>query len=233
MACIHPICENRRQPSTSASCPPRFEICDTVVHRFKKIKLGLLTPLLLFSLARAAFPVNVSAQLLNRAEVGGGWAHSTGNSGTDGLNLAGALRFTPKVSIAADYDALWDNSRIGIFELTQVGAVTSKTHLQNLLFGPRIFFSTAQIRKYKFIPFGEAQFGMSHINSKIESVSMPSVETSDTAFSWLLGGGADYRFSGRWSGRFRLGFLRTHFADTGQSRLRFSIGIAYTFRSTE
>ena len=233
MVCIRSIRVNRRQVSTSTSCPALFSISDTVVRQSRIIKWRLLLPMLLFSMTIAAFPVSMSAQLLNRVEAGGGWAHSTGNFGTDGFNFAGAFRFTPKVSVGADYDTLWDNSRIGIFDVTQIGAVTSKTHLQNLLFGPRIFFSTTQIRKYRFIPFGEAQFGMSHLNSKIESVSMPSLETSDTAFSWLLGAGADYRFSSRWSGRARLGFLRTHFAETGQSRLRFSIGVAYTFGGTE
>jgi hypothetical protein len=217
---------NCRQLNTSRSCPAQF-------HESRSIKSELLLPLLLFAALGAAFPANVSAQLLNRVEVGGGWAHSTGNFGTDGFNFAGAFRFAPKVSVGADYDTLWDNSRIGTFEITQIGAVTSKSHLQNLLFGPRIFFSTAQIAKYKFIPFGEAQFGLSHINSKIESVSIPSVESSDTAFSWLLGGGGDYRFNSRWSGRFRLGFLRTHFAEVGQSRLRFSVGVAYAFGGTE
>jgi outer membrane protein OmpA-like peptidoglycan-associated protein len=45
----------------------------------------------------------------------------------------------------------------------------------------------------------------------------------------MFGGGADYRLSPHWVGRFKVDFLRTHFADTGQSRLRFSFGIAYTF----
>lgn len=228
MACIHAICR-----STSHSRRQTFSICDTVLCQFRKLKSELLLPLLLSSLTMAILPLNLSAQFLNRVEAGGGWAHATGNSGTDGFNFAGAFRFTPKVSVGVDYDTMWDNSRIGIFETTPVGAVTSKTHLQNLLFGPRIFFSSAQIKKYRFIPFGEAQFGFSHINSQLDSVSMPSMSTSDTAFSWMLGGGADYRFSSRWSGRAKLDLLRTHFTDTGQSRLRFVIGVAYTFGGKE
>ena len=45
----------------------------------------------------------------------------------------------------------------------------------------------------------------------------------------MVGGGADYRLSPHWVARFKLDFLRTHFADTGQSRLRLIFGVAYTF----
>ena len=45
----------------------------------------------------------------------------------------------------------------------------------------------------------------------------------------MVGGGADYRLASHWMGRFKVDFLRTHFADTGQSRVRLGFGIAYTF----
>ena len=45
----------------------------------------------------------------------------------------------------------------------------------------------------------------------------------------MVGGGADYRLASHWVGRFKIDFLRTHFADTGQSRVRLGLGIAYTF----
>ena len=50
-----------------------------------------------------------------------------------------------------------------------------------------------------------------------------------THFHGCSGGGADYRLSPHWVGRFNVDFLRTHFADSGQSRIRLGIGIAYTF----
>jgi outer membrane protein OmpA-like peptidoglycan-associated protein len=46
----------------------------------------------------------------------------------------------------------------------------------------------------------------------------------------MVGGGVDYRLSPHWVARFKLDFLRTHFSDTGQARLRSTFGIAYTFR---
>ena len=45
----------------------------------------------------------------------------------------------------------------------------------------------------------------------------------------MVGGGADYRLTSHWVARIKLDFLRTHFADTGQSRVRLGLGIAYTF----
>src|SRR5947209_7881507 len=84
-----------------------------------------------------AVPPNAAAQGL---EAAAGWTHITGNFGTDGFNFGAGWNFSPKVLVAADYDTAWDNSRIGTFDITSVGAVTSKSHLQDFMFGPRIFF---------------------------------------------------------------------------------------------
>ncbi len=169
-----------------------------------------------------------------RFELNGGYAHISGNQGVDGFTLGGAMFFSHRVSIAADYDTAWDTSQIGIFETTQTGVVVSKSHLQNILFGPRIFFPGAFKTKDKHIallmPFAEAEFGVSHLSSNLENPTLAiNQSNSDNAFSWMLGGGADYRFSPHWVGRFNLDLLRTHFSDEGQSRLRLVLGVAYTF----
>lgn len=194
----------------------------------KKLNFRLLLPTLL--LCCLALPAKTSAQGL---ELAGGWTHITGNQGTDGFNFGAGWNFTNKVLIAADYDTAWDNSRIGTFELTSIGAITSKSHLQNWMFGPRIFFASAEVRKHTFHTFAEAEFGFSHLKSRISQPTLPDISTSDTAFSWMLGGGADYDISPHWTARGKLDFLRTHFADTGQSRLRLAIGVAYTFGGRE
>jgi opacity protein-like surface antigen len=166
-------------------------------------------------------------------ELNGGWAHVTGNFGTDGFNVGAAWFFTPKVSLAADYDDTWDSTTLSTFAFTQVGAIAVHSHLQNLLFGPRIFFSTGWTDKHKLIPFGEAQFGFSDLNQRVQQVNMPTVSASDKEFAWMLGGGVDYLFTPHWSGRANLDFLRTHFASEGQSHLRFVLGITYTFGSRQ
>jgi outer membrane protein OmpA-like peptidoglycan-associated protein/opacity protein-like surface antigen len=188
-------------------------------------KLRILSLLLL------AFPLFVSAQKL---EVGGGYTHTSGDGGLDGFDIGAAAWITNRVSLAVNYDTGWDTSQLGAFELTQTGAVVSKNHLQNLLGGPRIAFpGTLKLKEShlaRLWPFVEVQLGFSHLSSSIEAPTTGgSQSASDNAFSWLLGGGADYRLSPHWVGRFNVDFLRTHFSDSGQSRLRLGIGIAYTF----
>jgi outer membrane protein OmpA-like peptidoglycan-associated protein len=167
-------------------------------------------------------------------ELNGGYAHISGDGGMDGFNVGAAVWLTPRISIGAEYDGVWDTSHIGTFELTSTGTIISKSHLQDFVIGPRIFFpgllKSKEQHISRLLPFVETQFGASHISSRLEDpVQMTSQSASDNAFTWLLGGGSDYRFSGHWYGRAKVDFERTHFADEGQSRLRFVLGIAYTF----
>jgi opacity protein-like surface antigen len=201
-----------------------------MLTRFLLASTGRFFPvaLLLFFLAAIALPPTSSGQGL---EVGGGWAHVTGGFGTDGFNVRGAWFFTKRVSISADYDSSWDSSTLGTFTFSNTGAIAVDSHLQNVLFGPRIFFSTKWTDEHKLNPFGEAEFGVSHLSQTVNQVNAPSVSASDTAFTWMLGGGVDYRLSSHFSARGNLDFLRTHFASQGQSRLRLVLGINYTFGS--
>jgi len=185
----------------------------------------------MFALLLLAFPLLVSAQKL---EVSGGYTHTSGDGGLDGFNIGAAAWITNRISLAVDYDTGWDTSHLGVFELTQTGAVITKSHLQNFIGGPRISFpGTLKVKEShlaRLWPFVEAQIGMSHLSSSIEAPTTGGNQSaSDNAFSWLLGGGADYRLSPHWVGRFNVDFLRTHFADSGQSRIRLGLGIAYTF----
>ena len=164
-------------------------------------------------------------------EVGGGWAHVTGNFGTDGFDVGAAWWFTKRVTIAGDYDSSWDTTSLSNFAFTQIGSIAVKSHLQNALVGPRIFFTTKWSEKHKLNLFGEAQFGISHLNQEVSQVNMPTISASDSAFSWMLGGGADYLFNPHWSGRANLDFLRTHLANQAQGHLRLVLGVRYTFGS--
>jgi opacity protein-like surface antigen len=172
---------------------------------------------------------HASAQNL---EFMGGWAHSTGDFGLDGLDAGVAAMFTSRVGLAFNFDSMWDTSKIGTFELTSVGQTVVKNFMEDGLIGPRVFFAQKKIKKkYVLSPFGEAQFGESYLSTTIQQQQTGLNQTaSDTAFSWMLGGGVDYVVAGHWSVRGNLDFLRTHFSDTGQSRLRFVLGVAYTLR---
>jgi len=176
-------------------------------------------------------PLVASAQSM---EFSGGYTHISGDGGLDGFRIGTAAWFTQRVSLAFDYDTAWDTSHLGVFELTQTGLVVSKSHLQDYLVGPRISFpgvlKQKQTHMPRLWPFGEVQIGFSHLSSSLVNPSTSNSQSgSDNAFSWMLGGGADYRLSPHWVGRFKVDLLRTHFSDTGQTRVRLSLGVAYTF----
>jgi opacity protein-like surface antigen len=184
----------------------------------------LVIPVLLF-----LFSTPSRAQKL---EVGGGWAHVTSNFGVDGFNAGADYWFTPRVSGVFSYDDTWNTSNIGNFELTSIGQIAIKSHLENYLFGPRIAFAKQNIKKYQFIPFAEVQIGGTYLRSEVQEPSTGIKRTaSDNGFSWMLGGGADYVLSSHWAARANLDFLRTHLANAGQSQLRLVIGVAYSFQS--
>ena len=184
--------------------------------------------------ALVVFAIILCSGLISRAnaqglELSGGWAHATQDFGVDGFDLGAALWFNRRVAVGVNYDNTYDTTRVGSFELTSVGEISVKSHLQNFLVGPRIFFGHKKIKKYTISPFAELQFGASHLNTTISQVANPDQSASDSAFTWMIGGGADYVLSSHWAARGNLDLLRTHFANTGQSRLRFVLGIAYTF----
>jgi opacity protein-like surface antigen len=191
--------------------------------KFKQSYLPAVACAILLSIC---LPASAKAQGL---ELGGGYVHNTGDFGLDGFDLSAAWFFSPSVSVAANYDGAYDTSRVGTFEFTSVGAIAAKSHIQDFLIGPRVYF--AQHRYDKLSPFGEAQFGVSHLKSTIQEGAQPSVSNSDSGFTWMLGGGADYKLANHWVARGELGLLRTHLVNEGQSRLRVGINIAYVFGS--
>ena len=220
----------RRTHGTDLQSIPERSAFSPVSRFSGALLLTAFLPSLIAVMTMAFLPQSISAQDL---ELAGGYAHVTQNFGTNGFDAGAAWWFTPKITLAANYDGTWNTSQIGVFQITNVGLLVSKTHLQTVLIGPRIFFLSPKIKKYKLGVFGETQYGVSHINSTFQQIPVASVSSSDTAFTWTLGGGADYPFTPHWSGRANVDFMRTHFAAAGQSRLRLVLGIAYTFGSRE
>lgn len=185
-------------------------------------------------------PAKSAAQGL---ELSGGWEHATSDFGVDGFNLGAAYFFQPRLAIAAQYDGMWDTSRVGTFEFTSVGAIVAQSHLQDFLVGPRFYFPVYTIndtknntgrrnrnrKVYRLYPFAEVQFGVSHLHQSIQEGTLPTATNSDSAFSWMLGGGVEYPLTDHFSARGNLDLLRTHLNASAQSRLRLGIGITYTF----
>jgi hypothetical protein len=183
----------------------------------------------------------------SNAGFSGGYNHISGYQGLNGFDVGAEVVAVRPVSIAFDYDGVWNNSNLGVFQISSVGLTTVKTHVQDWIVGPRIYFpgvfknksdakgpcGTSWGSLRSLMPFLEAQFGESHINSTLTSVGTRSNSASDTAFAWELGGGADVRLNPHWAFRAKLDLLRTHFSDTGQSHARLVLGLAYTIKPRE
>lgn len=150
----------------------------------------------------------------------------------DGFAAGASWSFAPRFSIAANYDDVWNTNRVGDFAFTTVGAIAAKSHQQDFLIGPRVFFSSFSIdRRNRILPFGEAQFGVTHLHQQIqEGVAVPA-SNSDTAFSWLLGGGVDYPINDHLMARGELELLRTHLNANPASHARIAISMVYSFGS--
>jgi opacity protein-like surface antigen len=168
-------------------------------------------------------PGGISAQ---GVELSGGWVHVTQDFGTDGFNVGLAVKFH-EIAIAGDYDMAWDTSSLSLLNFNTPGSTVVKSRLQNVLFGPRYFFVRDKFKN--LVPFAEAEFGVTHLHQDLDRTISGSQSGGDSAFSWMLGGGLEYRLAHGWAGRFRLDYLRSHLADLAQSRARIVLGIAYTF----
>lgn len=179
-------------------------------------------------------PYRASAQIFsdwqNHLEASGGYNHTTGDFGLNGFNVGTGYWLNRRISLNFEYDWTGKTSTLGLLSLTSIGHTAIKNRFQDWLIGPRIFFPKYEIKHHGFNPFVELRLGGSHLSEKISQVNVPSVSASGNSFAWTLGGGADYQFSSQWFGRADLAFLRTHFADSGQSRLRLVLGVGYTFR---
>jgi len=177
-----------------------------------------------------AISCQLNAQIIKNLEFTGGWSHLSGNNGLDGFNGGASVWFTRRVSVGFDYDYSWDTNALTSFALTNTGLIVVKNHYQDWLVGPRFSFGSKEVKVLRTLaPFAEVEWGASHLKTNVSQIGVGNEQVSDNSGTWLLGGGGDILFSPHWAGRVNVGLLRTHFADTGQSRLRFIMGAVYTF----
>jgi hypothetical protein len=178
-----------------------------------------------------------ASSFLHRFELSGGYAHISGNEGMNGFNAGVSFFLAPNVSLGFNFDGVWDTTILasGAFALTNVGEVTTKSHLYDYLAGPRIYFPGLKLHCSAtnvlpvLRPFVQAQFGESTLFTQVTGVNVGSVATQDTAFSWLLGGGGEFRIDNHFAARVSADLLRTHIADSGQSRIRIILGVVGRF----
>lgn len=161
-----------------------------------------------------------------RFEVAAGYSRATGDLGLNGWEASGVYRANPWLGLVADIS--------GHYGEDEVLGVNFNGNLHNFLFGPRVYVPLNDYPRWK--PFGQFLLGASRVNNTLEDsiptpgVLVPGFSETDTAFSWVLGGGVDYQFHDQFRIRLiQLDMLRTNFFDTGDTRARIGFGIVYQF----
>lgn len=94
--------------------------------------------------------------------------------------------------------------------------VSVNSHIDNLLFGPRVSVPVGPVR-----PFAEALFGGAHVSTHGFG--------NDTSFATAIGGGIDFRMLRILAWRFQGDYIHTHLFNAPQNNLRLSTGIVLRF----
>ena len=125
----------------------------------------------------------------------------------------------PHLGIVTDYSAHY-GSQSFLLAIPPGGSVSTNVtgHEWAVLFGPRLSIPVGKIS-----PFGEALFGVSHINNG------GFVSNANTSFATALGGGLDYSLVRILALRLEADYMRTRFFSTAQNDMRFSTGLVFRF----
>ena len=94
--------------------------------------------------------------------------------------------------------------------------VTVNSHIDNLLFGPRVSVPVGPVR-----PFAEALFGGTHVSTHDFG--------NDNSFATAVGGGLDFRMLRILAWRFQGDYIHTHLFNAPQNNVRLSTGIVLRF----
>ena len=92
--------------------------------------------------ASAQAPQQVASSFFHRFELSGGYAHISGNEGLNGFNAGASFFLARNISLGFNFDGVWDTTILGsgAFAFTNLGLVTTKSHMYDYLAGPRIYF---------------------------------------------------------------------------------------------
>ncbi|HTS58946.1 MAG TPA: hypothetical protein VMH03_15490 [Terriglobales bacterium] len=149
----------------------------------------------------------------------------------NGWEASGEAKFLPFLGVVADFGGQYGSPNFTIQSpcpVTNAFSCLPPQHPQtatisitqySFLFGPRF---SIQVKKLR--PFAHALFGASHLYEHT-----PLVSSTDTAFSYALGMGLDYRFNHRFGWRVQGDALETQFFNAWQTNLRVSTGLVISF----
>lgn len=146
---------------------------------------------------------------------------SSGSSGLNGWNAAAELKFLPLIGLVGDVSGHYGSQTVTAvcgFVPPPCPTVLEPMDITeyHFLVGPQLSFSIGRVR-----PFAHVLFGAGHLS---ESTKAQPFSASDTAFSYALGGGIDYRLLGPLRWRVQGDFLNDRFFGNSQDNFRFSTG---------
>jgi len=146
---------------------------------------------------------------------------SSGSSGLNGWNASAELKFLPLIGLVADFSGHYGSQTVtAVCGFVPPPCPTVREPMDvteyHFLVGPQLSFSIGRVR-----PFAHALFGAGHLS---ESTKAQPFSASDTAFSYALGGGIDYRLLGPLRWRVQGDLLNDRFFGNSQDNFRFSTG---------
>jgi hypothetical protein len=145
---------------------------------------------------------------------------ASGSAGLNGWNASAEMKFLPLIGIVGDFSGHYGSQTV----TAVCGFIAACVNIQekmdstvyHFLVGPQLSFSIGRVR-----PFAHALFGAGHLS---ESATARPFSAADTAFSYAIGGGIDYRLLGPLRWRVQGDFLRDQFFGPTQNNFRFSTG---------
>jgi opacity protein-like surface antigen len=186
-----------------------------------RIRLLFLPVLLSFFISVSAF-AQTGSDDIQPFDFFAGYSHSSKfDTGLNGWILAANYNVNDSwLGVEGEISGHYGSQNLSALPILLPGAPSSVDNsLHSFDFGPRVTWRSPD---QPFFAFGHVLFGASHAN-----VSAAGVSQSDTAFSWVLGGGADYNFNANWGARAQLDLLHTDFFSKGESHPRISLGLLY------
>lgn len=171
------------------------------------------------------------SQQTPKFELGGGYTYisyysstSASNLKMNGWNAWGDYNIFRWLGVAADFSGVYNtqpsSSTLGKNPNTQIYA---------FLAGPRFF----PLGRRRLTPFAQMLLGGAHYNfSASAQPPLPGQSASDTAYSWLAGGGLDVRVKRHWGLRIiEVGVFHTRFfgGNPSHNNTRISAGLVYRF----
>ena len=148
-----------------------------------------------------------------RAEIFAGYSHNIGDA--QGWNASVAVNANRWFGVVADFSGLTSKTREQDFE--------ERIRANTYLFGPQFSYRGNKIAT----PFARVLLGASSLNARATDLSQ-NAESSDTGFSYGVGGGLDIRVSKRIAIRVvQADYIHTRFFGEGQHNGRLSFGVVF------